>query len=111
MAAGTGKLPGIAILSFALAILAQWLRFAPIGWVFAAAVYFIVWWVVLFAVLPFGIRTQHDDGAVVQGTSAGAPSEHRMGRVACWTTIVASTVFIVILLALGARLIPLDFAS
>ena len=27
----------------------------------AIAIYFVVWWVVLFAVLPFGMRAQEDD--------------------------------------------------
>jgi predicted secreted protein len=25
----------------------------------AIAIYFIIWWVVLFAVLPWGVRSQH----------------------------------------------------
>jgi len=35
---------------------------------FAIAIYFIIWWTVLFAVLPIGVRTQAEDGAVVPGT-------------------------------------------
>ena len=29
---------------------------------FAIAIYFIIWWTVLFAVLPIGVRTQGEDG-------------------------------------------------
>ncbi len=36
------------------------------------AVYFIVWWTVLFIVLPIGLRTQDDDGDVALGTVASA---------------------------------------
>ncbi|MGG2477915.1 DUF1467 family protein, partial [Rhizobium sp. BR5] len=38
------------------------------------AVYFIVWWTVLFIVLPIGLRTQDDEGDVALGTVASAPS-------------------------------------
>ncbi|MFN6985499.1 MAG: DUF1467 family protein, partial [Rhizobium oryzihabitans] len=32
------------------------------------AIYFIVWWTVLFVVLPIGLRTQAEDGDVALGT-------------------------------------------
>jgi predicted secreted protein len=56
------------------------------------AVYFVVWWVVLFAVLPFGIRTQQDAGEVTLGTTASAPVRPRLLRIAIATTIVAAIV-------------------
>ena len=37
------------------------------------AVYFIVWWLTLFAVLPIGLRTQAEDNEVVLGTVPSAP--------------------------------------
>ncbi|MEQ1648916.1 MAG: DUF1467 family protein [Hyphomicrobiaceae bacterium] len=100
-------LPALAVVMSLIAVILQWKHVAPIGWVMALALYFIIWWVMLFAVLPFGVRTQSDDGAVIQGTSAGAPTEARMLRVALLTTIVASTVFSLVLIAMAARLIPL----
>ena len=101
-------LPAAAVASVLAAIVVQRSGYSPVGAVFAAAIYFITWWTLLFAVLPFGVRTQHDAGEVIQGTSAGAPLEARIGRVALITTIVASIAFILIVLALGARIIPLD---
>ena len=88
--------------------LLQYMRVAPIGALLAFAIYFIVWWTCLFAVLPFGVRTQNDEGEVVQGTSAGAPINPRLGRVAALTTIVASIAFALVLLALGLKIVPLD---
>ncbi len=55
----------------------------------AVAVYFVVWWVVLFAVLPFGVRTQEEAGEVTLGTTASAPAKPRLVRTAIATTIVA----------------------
>jgi predicted secreted protein len=56
------------------------------------AVYFVVWWIVLFAVLPWGTRTQDDEGEVVLGTPSSAPSEPRLIRKAIATSIVAAVV-------------------
>jgi predicted secreted protein len=55
----------------------------------AVAVYFVVWWVVLFAVLPFGVRTQDEAGEVTLGTSASAPVRPRLIRTAVATSILA----------------------
>ncbi|MCP4382199.1 MAG: DUF1467 family protein [Hyphomicrobiales bacterium] len=56
------------------------------------AIYFVVWWIVLFAVLPWGMRTQQEDGEVVLGTTASAPSNPNMLRKTIATTIVAAVV-------------------
>ena len=56
------------------------------------AVYFVVWWIVLFAVLPFGMRSQEDEGEVTLGTVASAPHNPRLLRKAIATTIVAAIV-------------------
>jgi predicted secreted protein len=60
---------------------------------FAIAIYTIIWWTVLFAVLPIGVRTQGEDGAVVPGTPESAPSAPRLLRVVVLTTVISSLVF------------------
>lgn len=57
------------------------------------AIYFIVWWVTLFAVLPFGVRTQGEAGEVVPGTPESAPAQMRVWRVAGITTAIATIIF------------------
>ena len=59
----------------------------------AIAIYFVVWWVVLFAVLPFGMRAQEDDNSVVAGTPASAPTRSHFGVAAFRTTIVSGILF------------------
>ena len=59
----------------------------------ALAIYFVVWWVVLFAVLPFGVRSQHEEGGGVAGTDPGAPVVHGMGMKLVWTTIISAVLF------------------
>ena len=46
----------------------------------AVAIFFLIWWVVLFAVLPFGVRSQHEEGEMAAGTDPGAPVIPRLGR-------------------------------
>ena len=72
------------------------------------AIYFIIWWTVLFAVLPWGVRSQQDSGAVTPGTDPGAPSIPRLKRKLVWTTIVAGLVFALWHVVYTYRLIALD---
>jgi predicted secreted protein len=44
------------------------------------AIYFVMWWIVLFLTLPFGVRSQHEDGEGAPGTDPGAPVATGMGR-------------------------------
>jgi predicted secreted protein len=73
------------------------------------AIYFIIWWVVLFAVLPWGVRSQQESGEVVPGTDPGAPATHRIWMKLIWTTVVASVVFGVLYGIYAGGLIPLEF--
>jgi len=74
----------------------------------AIAIYFIIWWIVLFAVLPFGVRSQQESGAVTRGTDPGAPTIPKLRSKLIWTTIVAAIVFAIWQVAYSYRLIPLD---
>ena len=66
----------------------------------AIAIYFIIWWLVLFLVLPFGIRNAHDtDDTVEEGHEPGAPVRPRLVQKAVITTILATLVFAVFYLA------------
>ncbi|MFT0861639.1 DUF1467 family protein [Ancylobacter sp. G4_0304] len=56
------------------------------------AIYFIVWWTVIFAVLPFGVRSQHEDGAVEDGTEPGAPQRPLLLRKVLATTVIAAVI-------------------
>jgi predicted secreted protein len=60
---------------------------------FAIAIYVVLWWTVLFAVLPIGVRTQGEDGSVVPGTPESAPSAPRLLRVVLLTTLISTAVF------------------
>lgn len=66
------------------------------------AIFFVIWWVVLFAVLPFGVRTQSENQEVTLGTTESAPSLHRMGRSLLVTTLVSVVITVVFFGILGA---------
>ena len=57
------------------------------------AIYFVLWWVTLFVTLPFGIRSQHEDGDSSPGTDPGAPIASRMGRKLIWTTLLSALIY------------------
>jgi len=59
----------------------------------AIAIYVVIWWTVLFAILPIGVRTQGEDGAVVPGTPESAPTRPRLVRVVVMTTLVSTLTF------------------
>ncbi|MBO6636475.1 MAG: DUF1467 family protein [Roseitalea sp.] len=63
------------------------------GWLSAVAIFFIIWWVTLFAVLPIGVRSQAEAGHVEPGTEAGAPVAPRMGYKLLLTTGISIAVF------------------
>ena len=62
-----------------------------IAWI--VAIYFIVWWITLFVTLPFGVRSQHEDGGGVPGSDPGAPVVPHMRRKLLWTTIIATLAY------------------
>jgi predicted secreted protein len=67
------------------------------------ALYFVIWWTLLFAILPFGVRSQAESGEVVHGSEPGAPSAPALQEKAIWTTLVASVVLVVV-----AAVLPLS---
>jgi predicted secreted protein len=63
-----------------------------------AAIYFVVWWVCLFFVLPFGVHNQIESGSYIQGTERGAPAASPMWwRRVLWTTLLSIPVTLLLL--------------
>ena len=75
----------------------------------AIAIYFLIWWITLFAVLPWDVRNQEESGEVTPGTDPGAPATHRVWHKLGWTTVVATTIFGILYVAYTRGLIPYDF--
>jgi len=77
-------------------------------WTTAVAIYFLIWWVTLFAVLPFGIRSQHEGDGYAEGTDPGAPMLARIGRKLIWTTVAATAIFGALYVIYVNKLVSLD---
>jgi predicted secreted protein len=58
------------------------------------AIYFIVWWTVLFAVLPWGVRSHREAGITPgEGTDHGAPVLPQLLKKALITTFVSAVLY------------------
>jgi predicted secreted protein len=57
------------------------------------AIFFVIWWLCLFVVLPFGVKSQHEAGEIAPGTEAGAPHRPHLVRRAAATTVLAAIIF------------------
>jgi predicted secreted protein len=74
----------------------------------AIAIYIVIWWTVLFAVLPIGVRTQAEDGVVVPGTPESAPTVPRLLRVVVLTTLISAALYAVLWAALRIGVLDLE---
>jgi predicted secreted protein len=75
------------------------------------AIYFVLWWIVLFLTLPFGVRSQHEDGDSVAGTDPGAPIASQMGKKLIWTTVLSTIIFAGAMLAYNAGYLNVERLS
>jgi predicted secreted protein len=78
----------------------------------AFAIYFVMWWIVLFLTLPFGVRSQHEDGEgsgqMAAGTDPGAPVLPLMAKKLIWTTALSAAIFAVAMLAYNAGYLNIE---
>jgi len=79
-----------------------------VTWTTLAGIYFVLWWIVLFAVLPIGTRSQEEAGEIVPGSDPGAPAAPRLVMKAIWTTIATTVIILLFYVAYAADLIDLE---
>ena len=62
----------------------------------AIASFFTIWWITLFAVLPWGVRSAAEAGesGAPSGSDPGAPVAPHLLKKALVTTLVAAIVFV-----------------
>ena len=61
------------------------------GWATGIMVYLVIWWTVLFCVLPLGVSRVQNPG---RGEEPGAPERPELLRKAVITTIVAAVLWV-----------------
>jgi predicted secreted protein len=64
-------------------------------WVTGSAVYFVIWWLTIFIVLPFGV---HRDQEVEEGNDLGAPVKSQIPIKLAVNTVLAFMVWLVVYL-------------
>jgi predicted secreted protein len=78
----------------------------------ALAIFALIWWVTLFTVLPFGIRSQHEAGPdeepAAPGTDPGAPAHFSLGRKLLWTTVVSGVIYAACYVVYVEHLVTID---
>ena len=75
-------------------------------WTSMIAIYFIIWWLCLFLVLPFGVKNAAETGGVVdEGNDAGAPVQHGLAWKAGVTTALATCTFALVYWALVSNVL------
>ena len=57
------------------------------------AIYFIIWWLMIFITLPFRMRSQLETGEIVEGSDPSAPAKPQLLKRMIWNTVLSLVVF------------------
>ena len=73
------------------------------------AIFFLIWWIVLFAVLPWGVRSRLGRTRRLRPAHrSGAPAIPNLRRKLVWTTLVSVVIFAACYVIYVERLITLE---
>ena len=70
-------------------------------WYSLVAVYFVLWWLVLFAVLPFGVKSFEEMEDVTLGTDRGAPHRPNLTIKMAVTSVIAAILLAIVYVTFG----------
>jgi predicted secreted protein len=74
------------------------------SWFTTGIIYIIVWWLVLFLVLPFGAQPLD---SVQPGTAPSAPARPRIGLKMAITTVIAAVLTALVIWLLNSGMIQI----
>jgi predicted secreted protein len=78
------------------------------GPITSVAAFLTIWWTVLFAVLPLGNRTHHEEGIPVPGGGdPGSPVNPNLKKKFFTTTWIATVVFVILMAIIHFGLVTL----
>ena len=66
------------------------------GWLSGILVYLVVWWLVIFMVLPWGVKPPDNPGP---GHATSAPDQPMLWRKTAITSVITAVVWVIIYLA------------
>ncbi|WP_207537043.1 DUF1467 family protein [Sabulicella rubraurantiaca] len=73
------------------------------GWFIGFVVYSLIWWTLLFCILPIGVNPE--EGSLEEGGWRGAPAAPQLGRKIIWTTILSAVIWLAIYTLIESDLI------
>lgn len=76
------------------------------GWISGTAVYIVIWWLVIFMVLPWGVQPV-EQSDIEKGHAASAPLRPRMARKALVTTVISAVVWLIVYVIMESGAISL----
>tara|TARA_B100001115_G_C15641717_1_gene308819 strand:- start:43 stop:294 length:252 start_codon:yes stop_codon:yes gene_type:complete len=59
-------------------------------------IFVILWWLILFTILPRDINSQNDKGHIIEGSDPGAPANPNIAKKLIITTVITSILFAII---------------
>ena len=65
------------------------------NWITGTAVYVVIWWLVLFMTLPFGVR-RPEEHELEPGQEPGAPVKPMMWRKMAVCTVVTAVIWVIL---------------
>ncbi len=74
----------------------------------AIVLFAVIWFMCLFVILPLKVRSQDEDGEVVPGTPASAPTEPKMRRKFIWTTIATVVIWAIVFAVIVSGVVQID---
>jgi len=78
------------------------------GLLTSIAIYLVIWWTVLFAVLPLGMQSHHEAGIDPgDGGDPGAPVNPNLKKKFITTTWVSGVIFAVLMVIVQFKLVQL----
>ncbi|MEE2774564.1 MAG: DUF1467 family protein [Pseudomonadota bacterium] len=74
----------------------------------ALVLYAVLWFLILFIILPLKIKTQEEIGNVTDGTPASAPENPKIKTKMLWVTFISAIIWIPIFLIIVFELVTIS---
>lgn len=74
----------------------------------AFVLFAVIWFLLLFIILPLRIKTQNDLGNTIEGTPASAPTNPRVKIKMFWTTVLTTIIWIPLCLIIMFEIISIS---
>jgi len=75
----------------------------------AIVLFAVIWFMILFIMLPIGERSQSEAGDVVPGTPASAPEDAMMKKKLIWTTGVSLVLWVVLVGVIVSGVLKVEY--